>query len=333
MLHKSMLFCCYLFFLISCQSASISSVKPTLFTQNIMTIDYRILVGDRLNETNKHQIQQIIQATFQEIDAIYNKWNPSSELSQLNALPAHTPYPLSPSLYQFLQRLESFVYLSEGRFDPTIESIQQLWKEKLTQGQCPSEQEIALLKPSVGWHTLHFKDGIFSKEDSRTQLDLGGVAKGLSVDLLIERLSQAGYRQLFVEWGGEIRATGMHPAGRPWHVYISRLGNPDPSQALAYLQLIDRALATSGDYFQSWNAYTQQGEQKTFCHIFNPHTLTPVEVKAGSVASASLLARDCVTADALAKVLMLFDSVEEAQIWIKKLQEPFPELACWIAKR
>ena len=198
-------FCCWFLFLQGCQPTNSSPAPtrpPVLFAQNVMTIDYRILIGDPLSEQQKQQIRQIIQNTFQEIDAIYNKWNPSSELSRLNALPANTPFALSPSLNQFLERIDRFVSLSEGRFDPTVEPLQQLWKEKLTNGQIPSEQEIAHLVPCIGWHILHFQNGEFFKEDGRTQLDLGGVAKGLCVDLLIERFAEAGYQQLYVEWGG-----------------------------------------------------------------------------------------------------------------------------------
>ena len=136
-----------------------------------------------------------------------------------------------------------------------------------------------------------------------------------------------------MEWGGEIRTLGVHPSLRPWRVYISHLGNPDPNQAIAHINLINRALATSGDYFQYWEVTTEKGEKKIFCHIFNPLTLVPVEVKLGSVASASLLAKDCVTADALAKVLMLFNSAEEAQAWLENLRTHDPDLACWIATR
>jgi FAD:protein FMN transferase len=330
---KPFLICCCLLLFNSCKSSAPSIIQPTQFTQNVMTIDYHISVGDPLTNQKKLQIQKMIDMTFQEIDMIYNKWNPNSELSQLNLLPANSPYLLSPQLYQFLQRLDMLVQLSEGRFDPTIEPLQQLWKRQLAQGKCPSKKEIEDLKPCLGWHTISFDHGMFYKQDGRTQLDLGGVAKGLCVDLLLERLHQSGLNNLYVEWGGEIRTLGIHPAQRLWHVYITHLSNPDPSQAIAHLELIDRALATSGDYFQYWKVITEMGEEKIYCHIFNPLTLSPLEVKKGSVASASLLAYDCVTADALAKVLMLFNTVEEAQEWLEKLQEQQPDLACWIATR
>lgn len=303
-------------------------IQPGSHDNRLPHFNWRSIDGQE-----KEEIQHIITATFHEIDAIYNKWNPESELNRINRLPARTLFILSPELYQFLSRLDSFVQLSGGRFDPTIEPLQTLWKERLEQGIQPNEQEINALKPFIGWHTIHLAGGTLYKEDSRTQLDLGGVAKGLCVDLLIERLHAVGLNHLFVEWGGEMRTMGQHPSGRPWHVYISHLANPDPSIAIAQLDLTDQALATSGDYFQYWKIKTATGKEITYCHIFNPLSLAPLESKPGSVTSASLVARDCVTADALAKVLMLFESVDEAHAWLMNVQEQFPELACWLATR
>lgn len=321
-----------LLFLVCCQSFP-THQHPTKFSQTAMTINYHISIGDTMSMAKKDEVEEIISATFNEVDAVYNKWNPDSELSRINRHPAHTPFVLSSELSRFLERLDHYVKLSEGRFDPTIEPMQTRWQECLEQGTIPSDEEIHALKPCIGWHTLHFANGTLIKEDSRTQLDLGGAAKGLCVDLLIERLHAAGLEHLYVEWGGEIRTLGKHPSGRSWRVYISRLDNPDPSAAITQLDLNDRALATSGDYFQNWTVKTQEGTVETFSHIFNPLTLRPLQCRPGSVASASLLAKDCVTADALAKVLMLFETADEASKWLAGLQTDDPELACWLVTR
>lgn len=305
----------------------------TKFSENKMTIDYHIIIGDPINNFHKQLIQKIIDQTFEEIDLTYNKWNPLSEVSQINSLKARIAHPLSEKLTIFLKKIGEMVDLSEGRFDPTIEPLQKLWIEKLNKGEVPDLSEIEEIKPCIGWGTLVIQNGFLTKKDERTQLDFGGVAKGLCVDLLIERLYQAGFHNLYVEWGGEIKTAGYHPAGRPWHIYVSRLSNPDPAQALIHLDLINQALATSGDYFQSWTIIDIRGEEKTYCHIVNPLTLSLIQVKKGSVASATLLAPDCLKADALAKVLMLFDSTKEAQDWVKKLQVDEPSLACWIFTR
>jgi thiamine biosynthesis lipoprotein len=312
----------------SCQKAT--SPSPTLFSQNIMTIDYRILIGDRLTPSQLKEIQFIIDETFHEIDRVYNKWNSDSELSHLNRLKAGEVKLLSPALYSFMRKVDSLVRLSHGLFDPTIEPLAQLWKTNLELNQEPSPEEIENLKTCIGWDKIHFSNGVFYKEDQRTQLDFGGVAKGYCVDLLAERLSQAGFKNLYVEWGGEIRAMGSHPSKRPWSIYIRGLQDRDPAHALARLNMSNQSIATSGDYYQQWTIETANGP-KTYCHIFNPKTLSPVVVQEGSVASASLTANDCLTADALAKVLMLFASEEKAIEWLDNL--PLPNLHYWMAIR
>jgi thiamine biosynthesis lipoprotein len=318
----ALLFCIFGVFLFqSCQQDKPpSSIHH--FTQNVMTIDYHITVGHPLNLLQKQAIQRIINTTFQEINDIYNKWNPQSEISQLNDLPAYKIHPLSLQLYQFFKRIDHLVKLSEGLFDPTLEPLQQLWKDKLENSFIPTAADIAWIKPALGWNKIHFEEGKFYKEDSRSQIDLGGIAKGLAVDLLVERLNAAGFSNLLVEWGGEMRASGEHPDRRPWTIYISHLGDPSPSKAIATVHLHNQAIATSGDYFQFWTI-NQPGEPpSTYCHIFHPHTLTPLVAKKGSIASASLLAPDCVTADALAKVLMLWQSPQEAQAWMIRAKLP-----------
>ena len=51
-----------------------------------MTIDYKIKVGSNLSRNEIEIITNIIDTTFDEIDYIYNKWNPKSEISRLNLL-------------------------------------------------------------------------------------------------------------------------------------------------------------------------------------------------------------------------------------------------------
>lgn len=290
-----------------------------------MTIDYHITVGHRLDSDDKKKIQAIIDRTFAEIDSIYNKWNPNSEISKLNRLKAYEKVILSDSLFQFLKRIDQFVVFSEGRFDPTVEPLGQLWKKGI-----PSQKEINDLKPCIGWDKIHFDNGIFFKDDARTALDFGGVAKGYAVDLLVERIAEAGFNHVLVEWGGEMRALGHHPEGRPWTVFISRLGDPDPARSLDIIPLQDQALATSGDYFQQWTIQLDDGSMHTYCHIFDPKTWGPLEVKKGSIASASLLADDCLTADAFAKTFMLCGSKEEAEIWGEQLQSKLKNSSYWL---
>jgi len=293
-----------------------------------MTIDYRILVGSSLTNEEKKNIQEVIDTTFHEIDTIYNKWNPDSELSQVNRLPAHTKMEISPKLKKLLTLTDEIVTISEGRFDPTIEPLQHLWKKRLESGKKPSADEIAAISPFVGWKTIHFKNGVLYKEDGRTSVDLGAIAKGYGVDLLAENLHTQGYSNLFVDWGGEIRVLGEHPDKRPWHIFISRLNDTDPDHAIVHLDLRDQSVATSGDYLQKWSV-----EGTTYFHIIDPQTFQPLEMKNGSIASASVLASSCALADGLATAAMLFPDIDQAEAWTAKVREHYPEVRLWLLSR
>lgn len=300
-----------------------------------MTIDYRILIGHALNSSEKNSIFEIIKRTFDEVNQIYNKWNPLSELSQLNRLKAGIKVRLSPQLEQLLLLTDKIVRLTEGRFDPTIEPLQALWKKYLEQGKIPSTTEVQSIASVIGWNKIHFERGSFYKDADETSLDLGGIAKGYCVDLLVERLNQAGFENVFVEWGGEIRASGEHPDKRPWTIFISRFGNTNPEKAIAVLSLRGQAIATSGDYLQNWQIESEGKAQEkiSYFHVIDPVALQPRIATQQSIASASVLASTCAMADGLATAAMMFSSIQEAQEWADQMKMQIPELSFWIVSR
>ena len=154
-------------------------------------------------------------------------------------------------------------------------------------------------------------------------------------DFAVESLNQAGFPDVFVEWGGEIRATGQHPDGRPWNIFISRLGDLDPRHAIAFVSLNNEAIASSGDYLQNWTVRTGGlcSSQNTYCHIMDPWTFQPLKIEKNTIASASVSAPTCAFADGLATAAMLFSSIEEAKAWSEKIREKHPEVAFWFAVR
>lgn len=299
--------------------------ETTLFSGTAMTIDYHITIGKGLTIAQQQQIEGLIRSTFEEIHTLYNKWNPTSELSRLNKLPANTPVEVSSSLLRLLHITDLMVQVSKGAFDPTIEPLQQVWKKSFSQNTLPQEESLRAVAPAVGWHNIHFEGVYFSKDHDATAMDLGGIAKGYGVDLLTERIVAAGYRDVFVEWGGEIRAAGAHPEGRPWRVYISRLDDNTIENALAVVELNDCAIATSGDYLQYWDV---GGER--YHHIIDPKTQRPLKVTDTSIASVSVKAPTCVLADGLATPAMMFETLDDAALWAEEVQKDYPRTEFWM---
>lgn len=292
------------------------------FSGIAMTMEYRILVGHPLSARHQRRVVQVIETTFQEIDEVYNNWNPLSELSCLNRAEANIPIRLSAQLDHFLRRVDSWVTATGGLFDPTVAPLQQLWRTHLVRGSRPTEEELRALAPAIGWDKIRLEEGRLTKADRRLSFDLGGVAKGYCVDLIVERLHLLGYRNLYVSWSGEIRTSGRHPDKRPWRIAIQL---PSQEGIATTLELSDGAVATSGNYHQYWP--TSGG---CYTHICNPHTLQALEVKADQVGSATVTAPTCFLADLVATALMIPPSCTDAAHFASQLQEKEPALQVWL---
>lgn len=306
------------------------STQPSTFDGNAMTIDYHIVV----NSTNGDQklIKELITDTFNEIDQIYNKWNPDSEISRINRSRAYEVISISPELEHFLHLTNTMVEMSGGRFDPSIEPLLQIWKDHLEIGKVPSTTEIEAILPAVGWSHLHFAEGKIFKEHDKTSLDFGGIAKGYCVDLLIERIVEAGFDHVLVEWGGEIRAHGRYSEERPWKVFVSGIDDMDPQHAFAQINLENQSVATSGDYIQKWSVL-QNDKEIVYFHIIDPRTAKPLESTQSSVASATVVAPTCLLADVLAKSAMMHPSLLEARAWADEMSKRYPNIKFWLFSR
>lgn len=313
----------------------------TMLTGQAMTLDYHITFGTVLDLEQLTRAEQEILTSFEEIHAICNQWNKDSLISRCNQMSAGERQAIPPLLQQLLLTAHLVSQLSHGHYDLTIEPLKALWLNSLQKGEEPSAKQLAELAPQMGWHQLHVENGWLSKDHDKLALNLDSIAKGLCVDLLTERLVAKGFKDLLVEWGGEVRAAGYHPNNRPWQLFIRRLEDPDPTHALAIIPLENAALATSGDYVQHWTLPTQRGgeveEQKkenvTYFHLFDPNTLRPLTKHPGSIASVTVRAPTCALADALATAGMFCESLDEAQEWAHAVQKQFPDTAFWFAAR
>lgn len=291
-----------------------------------MTIPYHIIVGG--GTAKKVRAEQEIAKTFHEIDLIFNKYNPTSEVSHLNRWADATPFHCSPQLFSMLILCDKIVSITKGRFDPTVEPLEEAWKGALEKGHLPDAGEIASLRPALGWKQLTLRDGYVVKNHPLTAVDLGGVAKGYAVDLLVERLTHLGFHSVYVEWGGEIKTHGQHPDGRPWRVGICH--PKSQNSALQVLETEDTALATSGDYHQYWSIEVS-GEKKLFFHVFDQEAGEPLVATPSSLVSVTVQHESCCIADALAKTFLFARDKEEATQMLQEQILPFfPTVRTWM---
>lgn len=263
-------------------------------------------IADALGKLNN-----IANEAFKTIDQHHNRWNKNSELSRLNRAKPFVEHFISSDLSTLLAITDQAVKLTEGRFDPTIQPAWSLWKKSLEMGFEPDLSELQSLSGQTGWHRLNLKKNRLIKQ-GLIELDLGGIAKGHAVDLIAEHLKKEGFANFYIEWGGEIRAYGKRADNTPWRVGVEQSSGKESK--LEIHKLRNAAIATSGSDRQFWSV-----GRKTYTHILNPMTLTPLELEPSRPVSCTVLAKTCALADALATAGMLFGSCREAIAWFAQL--------------
>ncbi|HEX5392601.1 MAG TPA: FAD:protein FMN transferase [Rhodocyclaceae bacterium] len=207
----------------------------------------------------------------------------SSDLAHLNRAAHLEPRSVHPWTRQVLERAVEIHRASEGLFDCNVAQRLADWgllpSTVVAPGQTGASMDDLVFHPDgrVGAHR-------------RLSLDLGGIAKGFAVDKAAEVLMAEGVQWAVVNAGGDLRVVG--DVEEAIHVRDPR----NPSQLHFLGSLRDGAVATSGSYFSKELASVPNKSA-----LVNPRSGQPVV----SDRSYSVIAPDCMTADALTKVLAL----------------------------
>lgn len=151
-------------------------------------------------------------------------------------------------------------------------------------------------------------------------LDCSAIAKGYGVDVVARLLKEKEVTNYMVEIGGEIITSGISPRRLPWRIAVIKPTDDTLSvshEQQTVLNVTDKAMATSGNYRRF---YYKGG--KRYAHTIDPKTGYPVQ---HNILSATVLARDCATADAYATSFMVL-GLEGA----KRILERHPELMAYL---
>lgn len=190
--------------------------------------------------------------------------------------------------------------ISEGAFDVTVAPLVNAWGFGFKTKENVTSSLIDSILNFVGYQKVKIENNIIIKDDPRTMLDFSAIAKGYAVDVAGDYLRSMGCKNYMVEIGGEVVARGINKEGKVWRIGINKPKDNEPitpSELEAIIFLPDKAIATSGNYR---NFYIENG--KKYAHTINPHTGYPVD---HNLLSASIIADDCMTADAYATACMV----------------------------
>jgi FAD:protein FMN transferase len=256
---------------------------------------------------DKDKAEQAIDAVLDEmrhVDESMSTYKPTSEVSQVNDKAADGPMHISKELFDLLVAAKEYSVLTEGAFDITYASVGYMYN--FPKHIRPDEAQIAKALPAVDYRhvLLDAKNQTVQFTQKGVRIDLGGIAKGYSVDRGIDALKSRGVTRAYVSAGGDSRIIGDR-FGKPWVVGV-RDPRKGEGETIARIPLVNAAISTSGDY----ERFFDEGGVR-YHHIIDPHT----GHSASKVRSATVIGPYATRTDGLSKTAFVLGPEKAMEIY------------------
>ena len=292
------------------------------FSGETMGTTYQItIINHSNNELDAIHLQEKIDSLFMHVNNLFSTYTNNSELAQFNNKMSIVPVKISTEFSELYEKAVSISLSSNGSFDFTVLPLVELWGfgPEFNNSKIPSKKKITDIMHYTGINKLKYADGYLSKLNKNVQIDFSAIAKGWGVDQVALFLNDQGFNDYMVEIGGEIRVSGLNNFNLGWSLGIS---SPEDSETGLYttITVSDLSVATSGNYN---NYFTL--ENTNYSHIINPKIGYPIR---HDLVSATIVAEDCATADAIATAVMV-KGFNMGLEWINSL----PDIECLLIKK
>ena len=301
----------YSFLVSACVSTTQTSTKYVSDDGRVFGTFYKIKYA-----SNGKDVKTEYLAALAAVDTALSTFNKQSTITRVNLSPASVLVTDKDSLFFLNDTAASEIYtITNGAFDITVAPLVNAYGFGFDPNRSTPDSVIAELKNYVGWKKVSLSpSGYIKKENPNVKLDASAIAKGFGSDAVARVLRQNGINDFMVEVGGEVVCSGVNDKGRVWSIGINKPIEDSTMQHTneiqRVVQLDGKALATSGNYLQY---YYKNGTK--YAHTIDPCSGKPVN---HTLLSSSIIADDCMTADALATACMVI-GVDSALSLIESL--------------
>lgn len=139
--------------------------------------------------------------------------------------------------------------------------ISRINRGELTPSRASSDVQLIF---ALSEQTKRETDGYF-EIDHNSMIDPSGIVKGWAIHNAAEILRQKGFRNFYVDAGGDIEVAGNDKDGKAWRVGIQ---NPFNTQEIVkVLSISDVGIATSGTYVRGQHVYNPKKPNTTIDDI------------------------------------------------------------------
>lgn len=267
-----------------------------------------LVFGTVYNITYQYEVdlKDEIEAELKKFDGSLSPFNDTSVITRVNR---NEDIATDPFFQTCFNRSMEISAETKGAFDITVAPLANAWGFGFKKGAFPDSAMIDSLLQITGYQKVKLENGKVIKSDPRVMLNCSAVAKGYAVDVVAHYLDSKGIKNYMVDIGGELVLKGHNPKGDLWRIGINKPVDDSLSvnqELQTTLQLTNAGIATSGNYR---NFYYKDG--KKYAHTIDPRTGYPVQ---HNILSATVIAKDCMTADALATAFMVM-GLKEAEVY------------------
>ncbi|MDF0715952.1 FAD:protein FMN transferase [Muricauda sp. 334s03] len=268
------------------------TVKKTL---KLMGTRFEITVVAPNEEIGYINIDEAV-SEIKRIEEIISSWDKDSETSLINKNAGIKPVKVSRELLNLIERSIKISEITDGAFDITYASMDEIWKFDGTMDKVPSEEKIKQSVSKVGYQKIQLdqeNQTVYLPEKGMC-IGFGAIGKGYAADKAKDLLVSKDVKGGIINASGDLTTWGTKVTGEKWLVGIANPLSKD--KVFSWLPIIESSVATSGNY----EKYIIL-DGKKYSHIIDPRTGYPTR----GISSVSIFAKQAELCDALATAVFI----------------------------
>ncbi|NEZ44839.1 FAD:protein FMN transferase [Paenibacillus alvei] len=269
--------------------------KSAIKQQSYFIFDTIVTVKIYDERADQKQFKDI-ENLLNEIDSRLNRTKDTSELAKIHAASGKEAVTVTPESFDLIAKSLDYAKRTEGRFDPTVGPIVDLWNIGHENAKVPNPDKLAQTLKLVNYKDVTLDPAKHAIKLNREgmELDMGSIGKGYAADRIADYLRNNGFPSAIIDLGGNIFAVGAKPGGSDWTIGVQ---DPDETRGnqIGKMKVQDKTIVTSGVYERY---FVENG--KHYHHILDPATGYPVD---NGLSSVTIVTNSSTDADALSTSL------------------------------
>ena len=307
--------------LVGCKPKKELTRYTTIFYDVFDTVTQVIAYCESEEEFNT-QMQALHQdlIAYNQLYDIYNDYDGVVNVKTINENAGKAPVQVDDRILSMLELARQMYELTGGKINIAMGSVLGIWHDyreaaeqnaSETDNTLPTQEELEAAAQHCDINDLVIDEEAKTVylSDPEMSLDVGSVGKGYAVEMVCRAAEARGLTSALVSVGGNLRAIGTKPGGKPWTAGVENPWGDDPT----YIQAVELAdgdsLVISGDYQRYFVV-----DGKRYHHIIDPDTLWPAAYYNG----VTVLCPDSGMADCLTTALFCMP-LEEGQKLVESL--------------